>query len=113
MALEPGLDLRVLMRGVVVLDQMDAEVLGRLAIDLLEEPQPFDMRVARLGACNQFALQRAERCDQCDRAVAFVIVRHRTRPLRRERQPELGRSRAWHWLFSSQHNTSAFAGGSR
>ena len=58
MALEPGLDLRVLMRGVVVLDQMDVEVLGRLAIDLLEEAQPFDMRVARLGACNQFALQR-------------------------------------------------------
>ena len=47
MALEPCLDLRVLMRGVVVLDQMDVEVLGRLAIDLLEEAEPFDMRVAR------------------------------------------------------------------
>jgi hypothetical protein len=36
--------------GIIVLDQMDVEMLGRLAIDLLQEAQPFDVRVTRLRA---------------------------------------------------------------
>ena len=44
---EPGLDLRMLMSGIVVLDQMDVEFLGRFAVDLLQKSQPFDMSVAR------------------------------------------------------------------
>jgi hypothetical protein len=35
MALEPCLDLGMLVSGVVILDQMDAEALGCFAIDLL------------------------------------------------------------------------------
>ena len=57
------------MSGIVVLDQVDVEFLGRLAIDLFQESQPFDMSVARLGACDQFAFHGIEGGKQCDRAM--------------------------------------------
>jgi len=102
---EPRFDLLVLVGGVVVLDQVDVEILGRLTIDLLQEPQPFDVRVALLGARDQFALQRIESCEQRHRAVARVIVRHRARPPRCERQPELGalQGLALALLVAAQH----------
>lgn len=37
-ALKPCFDLRMLVSGVIILDQMNVEVLGRLAINLLQEP---------------------------------------------------------------------------
>jgi hypothetical protein len=43
--LKPGLHFRVFMRGVVVHDQMQLELLGRFSIDLLEKLQPFLMPV--------------------------------------------------------------------
>ena len=48
-----ALHLWMLVRGIVVRDQMEVEVRGRLAIDLLQETQPFDVSVARLGARDQ------------------------------------------------------------
>ena len=50
MTAKPRLDLWMLVGGVVILDQVDVEVFGRFAIDLLQEPQPFDMGVALLGS---------------------------------------------------------------
>ena len=64
MAGEPRLDLGMLVGGVVVLDQVDVETLGRLAVDLLQEAQPFDVRVALLRARDQLAFERIERREQ-------------------------------------------------
>ena len=72
---QPLLHGRVFVRGVVVDDQVQIQVLGGLALDLLEKPQPFHMRVPRLGAREDLAVQIVQRREQGDRAVADVIVR--------------------------------------
>jgi hypothetical protein len=48
--LEPSSHYRMFVRGVVISDQMQVELARRLAIDLLEKTQPFDVSMARLGA---------------------------------------------------------------
>src|SRR5678815_5608480 len=75
--------------SIVVLDQMDVEFLGRFAVDLLQESQPFDMSVARLSARDQLAFHRIECRKQRDRAMPGVVVRHRPGTLGRKRQTEL------------------------
>src|ERR1700730_15366815 len=77
MAVEPGLDLRMLMSGIVVLDQMDVEFLGCFAVDLFQESQPFDMSVVLLGARDLLAFHCIECGKQCDRAVPGVGVLQR------------------------------------
>ena len=54
---EPRPHLWMLVGGVIVGDEMDVEPLRRLPIDLLQEAQPFDMRMARLGARDQLAFE--------------------------------------------------------
>jgi hypothetical protein len=49
-------------RGIVVCNQMQIEVGWRFAINLFEKAQPFDVRVARLGASNQLAATAAFGC---------------------------------------------------
>jgi hypothetical protein len=82
-------DLRVLVRGVIVLDQMHIKVLGCLTVDLLQEAQPFNTSMALLSARDQLAFARIERGEQRHSAMARVVVRHRARPSWRQRQPEL------------------------
>ena len=79
----------MLVRGVVVGDQMDVEAVRRLAFDLLQEAQPFDMGVVGLGPRDQLAFQIVKRCEQRDRAVADVVVRPCARVFRRQRQSGL------------------------
>jgi hypothetical protein len=106
MLLQPRSHLWMFVRGVVVRDQMQLEVGRRVAINLLQEAQLFDLRVARD--------QRARQLDKSgsDCGMPRMVMRHRAHAFGRQRKPEL-RSSAWHWLFSSQHNTRAFVGGSR
>ena len=73
--LQPCLHLGLLVRGVIVCNQMDIQVLGRLAVELLEEAQPLYMRVLLLGPVDQFPVQVVQRGEQRDRAVPDVIVR--------------------------------------
>ena len=80
----------MLVGGVVVGDQMQIELARRLAIDLLEKAQPFDMGVVRLGPGDQFAGQLAQGGKQRDRAVPGIIVRHGGWAFRRQRQAQLG-----------------------
>src|SRR5690242_21880953 len=75
--------------GVIVGDQMEVEPAWRLAMDLLEETQPFDVGVARLGSRDQLARHLLEGGEQRDRAMADVIVCHRARALARQRQAQL------------------------
>src|SRR5213080_2426280 len=74
---------------VVVGDQVQFEALWRLPINLLEKAQPFDMRMALLGARDQLAFQIIERREQCCRAMAPAVVRHRARMAWAERQAGL------------------------
>jgi hypothetical protein len=51
----------MLVGGVIVGDEVDIEALRRLPLDLLQEAQPFDMRVARFGAGDQLSFKIIER----------------------------------------------------
>ena len=84
---QPLLNRRMLVRGIVVGDQMQRLVLWRLAVDLAQELQPLDMSVSRLALANDFAIEDVERGEQRGRAVALVVVRHRGRAPLLHRQP--------------------------
>ena len=105
MLFQPGLNSGVFVSGVIVRDQMQVEVAGRLSIDLLEKAEPFDMRVACLGACDQLAGQLAEGSEQRDGAVPDIIVRHRGRALWRQGKAQLGAFErlALAFLIATQH----------
>ena len=51
---QPLLDLRMLMRGVVVADQMKGLILRRFTIDLAQENEPLDMPMALLAARDDY-----------------------------------------------------------
>lgn len=53
---QPGFHGGVLVRRIVIDDQMKLEMLGCLLVDLLEEGQPLLMTVLTLDAADQFAL---------------------------------------------------------
>ena len=76
---QPLLHGRVLMGGVVVGDQMPRLVLGRLAIDLAQELQPFDGGVLLLALADDLDVQHVERGKQHGCAVALVIVHQSAR----------------------------------
>jgi len=90
MLFQPRLHGRMLVRGVVVGDQMQRLVLGRFAVDLLEELQPLGMAVARLALRDDLAIEHIECGKQRGRTVALVIVGHRLRPSLLQRQTRLG-----------------------
>ncbi|RMO91000.1 hypothetical protein ALQ33_200039 [Pseudomonas syringae pv. philadelphi] len=54
---EPGLHIRMFVRGVVVDDQVQLKVLGRFPIDFLEEVQPLLMPVLALDRTDQPTLK--------------------------------------------------------
>ena len=95
----------MLVRGAVVGDQVQIELARRLTINLFEKAEPFDMRVARLGAGDQFAGQLDEGGKQRDRAMACIIVRHRGWAFGRQRQAQLGAFErlALAFLVAAQH----------
>ncbi len=105
MLLQPRLDLGMLVRGVVVADQVQLLVLGRLAVDLAQEVEPFDMAMALRATGNHGAVQRTHRGKQRGRAVALVVVGHRLRPALLERQPGLRAIQCLHLdlLVAAQH----------
>ena len=52
---EPSLDVGMLVRGVVVPNHMDLQTPRHLALQLLQEAQPFRVGVLVLGAVDQLA----------------------------------------------------------
>ena len=93
------------MRGVVVRDQMQFKVGRRVAINLLEKAQSFDVRVARLGASDQRAGQLDKSGKQSDCAMPRIVVRHRACAFGRQRKPELRAFErlALAFLIAAQH----------
>lgn len=53
----------VLVRRIVIDDQMKVELLECLLVDLFEEGQPHLMTVLTLDAADQFALYIIQRCE--------------------------------------------------
>lgn len=54
--LKPGLHFWMLVRGIVVDDQMQLKMLGRFSIDLFEKLQPLLMPMLALNAADQMPL---------------------------------------------------------
>ena len=76
-AFEPGADLGVLVRRVVVDDQMQFPPGRRLAVDRVEESDEFLMPVAGHVLADDTALQYVEGDEQRRRAVRLVVMGHR------------------------------------
>src|SRR5271165_3706423 len=87
---QPCLDLRMLVRGVVVGDAMDIEMLGRCSINRLEKLQKFLMPVPFHALTDDFAFENIQCGEQGRGSVAFIIMRHRAEASRLHRQSGLG-----------------------
>src|SRR5438128_10353666 len=74
MALQPFLDLRMFMGGVIVSNDVDVQFSRALLIDQFEKGEPFLMTMARRQAGDQLAFEVIERGEQSQRAVPHVIM---------------------------------------
>jgi len=76
MSTHPGFDPRVFVGCVIVHDKMQIEIGRRLGVDLVEETNEFLVSMTRHAVADHFAIEHAQRGEQCGRAVALVVVRH-------------------------------------
>lgn len=97
--LKPRPHFGMLVRGVVVDDQMQLKMLGRFAVDLFEKLQPFLMPMLALNATYQFALDIIQRCERGDGAMTDIIVRLRA---------DMPDSRRQFWLGALESLNVAF-----
>jgi len=106
MALEPPFDFRMLVRSIVVCDEMEF-LAGRRGV--FKEPQELDpllMPMPLLAETDHFAAGGIERGEQCGRSVTLVIVGHRSGPTRLQRQARLRAVQGLHLalLIDAQNN---------
>ena len=78
-AFHPGFDLGMLMRGVVIANDVNLFLRRRTALDQVQEPDPFLVTVPRHASFQDRSVERVERREQRGGAVAFVVVSHRPR----------------------------------
>lgn len=74
MPLEPFLDDRMLVSGVVIHDQMQLQAFGCFPVDLFQEGQPFLMPMLGFDAADQPTLQIIHGREQRKRAVANIVM---------------------------------------
>jgi len=86
---EPGLHLGMLVDGVIVQDDVDHLAGRNCALDGVEEADEFLMAVALHAAAEDGAVEDVQRGEQGCRAVADIIVGHRTGLARLDRQSRL------------------------
>ena len=72
--LDPRLHFGMFVSRVIVDDQMEAEAFGRLRVELLEEAEPFHVRVFRCDVMRYFPIKVVQRRKQSGGAVPDVIV---------------------------------------
>ena len=89
MAMQPTLDSRMLVSGVVVHNQVQVQFAEGLLIDVLEKAGEFLMSMLRHAVTNHTAVQGAQSGKQSGGAVARVVMRHRTAASRFQRQTGL------------------------
>ena len=76
---EVDLDALMLMRRMVVADQMQCRILRRLAIDLTEKLKPFSVATPLLALGDDLAVEHVACSEQGGRIVGLVVVRWSTR----------------------------------
>ena len=90
MTVEPGADLVLLVRRVIVEDHVDGLVRRHLALDAVEEADELLMAVALHVLSDDRSIQNVERREQRGRAVAFVVMGHGAGAALLHRQAGLG-----------------------
>jgi hypothetical protein len=87
---QPGSELGMFVRCIVVDNQVQFPFGRGLAVDLIEEADKFLMPVARNALADDPALQHVKRGEQSRCAVTLVIMGHRPTAALLHRQPRLG-----------------------
>src|SRR5437870_13825846 len=87
---KPFADLGMPMRGIVVDDRVDRLSLGNVRVDVIEEADELLMPMALHVAADNGAVENVERGEQRGRAVALVVVCHRSGAAWLHRQARLG-----------------------
>jgi hypothetical protein len=90
MSSHPGFDPRVFVGCVIVHDKMQIEIRRCLGVDLVEKTNEFLVSMARHAVADHFAIEHAQRGEQCGGAVALVVVRHGPAAPLLDRQSWLG-----------------------
>lgn len=70
----------MLVRRIIVQDQMQIERGRRLHIDLLEEPDKLLVPMARHAVADDCSVKQTQCREEGRRAVAFVVMCHRATP---------------------------------
>src|SRR5271167_2783612 len=96
MASEPGLYLWMLMRRVVVSDQVQFKVGRNVSIEMLQKAQEFLMAMARLALGDDSPVDDVERREERRSAVAKVVVSHSLDITEPHRQHRLGALQGLH-----------------
>ena len=86
MPFQPRLHFRMLVRGVVIDDQMQVKLRHRFAINRLEKLDPLLVTMPLLALRNHGAIGHTQRGKQRRRAVPFVVVRHGLQTTGKHRQ---------------------------
>ena len=87
---EPELHARMLVRPVIVHDEMQIESGRGFDLDLFEEANELLVPMPRHAVANHLAVEHAQGRKHGGRAVAFVVVRHRSTAAFLQRKARLG-----------------------
>jgi hypothetical protein len=87
---EPLLDLRVLVGGIVIADQMQLFAFGRLTLNLAQEVEPLAVTVVLITTGDDRTIKGIERREQGRGAVTLVVMSLGGRTTSLQGQPGLG-----------------------
>jgi hypothetical protein len=76
MPFEPSLDLRMLVSGIVVDDQMDVEMLRRLSVNPAQKFEPLLATMPPHALADHLAIRDVGHSERCRGTMALVVVRH-------------------------------------
>jgi len=115
MAGEPSLDCRMLVRRLVVHDQVPGEFRRRFGFDLPQKPQPFHMGVTGFGAGNDPASQSVQGGKERRGAVAHMVMGAGANVAQTQGQPGLGAFQrlTLAFLIAAQHQRPLGAGSNK
>lgn len=89
MTLKPALDFGMFVRAVIVHDQMQLKRAEKLVVELFEKFQKLLVPMPRVALTDHFALGHFQCGKQRGRAVAFIVVGHRSTSAFLQRQARL------------------------